>query len=335
MQRASSVNQARVHNGYHYPRSLLTAIRSGIDFSRFVKDYDCIDCTFKKYYAVAKSFSKVTATQFRLFCERIGAPISSAPKSIKQLFNPNLIEEVFLVKEYAFDAVKLKNLIWATLQNTDIEIWLRTKVLKLEPISNTKIKVTCDGPEGTVVILAEHVFNCTYSQINQVLKGSNLLLVPLKHELAEIALIEVPEELKNVGITVMDGPFFSTMPFPPRNLHTLSHVRYTPHCSWQDEEREYMDAHEYFNKAPKKSNFPHMIRDAQRYLPIIKECRYIDSLWEVKTILPLSEVDDSRPILFRKNVGLQNLYCVMGAKIDNIYDVLDEIDSMYLSKKVG
>ena len=37
--RASYVNQARVHNGYHYPRSLVTAERSQRNFSRFCRDY--------------------------------------------------------------------------------------------------------------------------------------------------------------------------------------------------------------------------------------------------------------------------------------------------------
>jgi L-2-hydroxyglutarate oxidase LhgO len=38
MSRASYVNQARVHNGYHYPRSFLTALRSSVNFPRFVSD---------------------------------------------------------------------------------------------------------------------------------------------------------------------------------------------------------------------------------------------------------------------------------------------------------
>jgi hypothetical protein len=69
-----------------------------------------------------------------------------------------------------------------------------------------------------------------------------------------------------------------------------------------------------------------MIKDAMRYVPSLKECRYVDSLWEIKTLLPLSETDDSRPILFKKDHGLQNLTCVMGGKIDNIYDVLSEVE---------
>ncbi len=36
--RASYNNQARVHNGYHYPRSFTTAYRSRINLPRFVRD---------------------------------------------------------------------------------------------------------------------------------------------------------------------------------------------------------------------------------------------------------------------------------------------------------
>ncbi len=68
-----------------------------------------------------------------------------------------------------------------------------------------------------------------------------------------------------------------------------------------------------------------MIRDAERYIPRLKDCRYVDSLWEVKTVLPQSEVDDSRPILFRRNQGIKNFTCILGAKIDNVYDIPDEL----------
>lgn len=58
--------------------------------------------------------------------------------------------------------------------------------------------------------------------------------VPLKHGLTELALVEVPDRHRGLGVTVMDGPCFSLMPFPARGLHTLSHVRYTPHAHWYD-----------------------------------------------------------------------------------------------------
>ena len=39
LSRASAINQARVHTGFHYPRSLSTAIRSLINMPRFVLEF--------------------------------------------------------------------------------------------------------------------------------------------------------------------------------------------------------------------------------------------------------------------------------------------------------
>jgi hypothetical protein len=86
-----------------------------------------------------------------------------------------------------------------------------------------------------------------------------------------------------------------------------------------------MDGHLHLRSSPSKTRFEYMVRDARRYLPLLGDARHVDSLWEIKTVLPASEVDDSRPILFRPDHGLKNLICVMGGKIDNIFDVLQEL----------
>ena len=130
-----------------------------------------------------------------------------------------------------------------------------------------------------------------------------------------------------MGITLMCGPFFSVMPFPARGLHSLSHVRYTPHAAWPEGTTVYRPAYAEMAERPRESHYPWMVRDAARFLPLLSECRYEDSLWEIKTVLPRSEVDDSRPILFRRDHGLTNLHCVLGAKIDNIFDLFDELNS--------
>ena len=66
-----------------------------------------------------------------------------------------------------------------------------------------------------------------------------------------------------------------------------------------------------------------MRRDAERYVPALRECTYVRSLWEIKTILPQSGVNDSRPILFKRDPSSPNVISILGSKIDNIYD-LDE-----------
>lgn len=334
LQRASYANQARVHAGYHYPRSLLTGIRSRINFPRFVQDFqDCIDDTFAKYYAIGRNFSKVTAVQFKRFCDRIGAYITPAPRHVKALFNPQHIEDVFLTHEYAFDAVKLKVKLLAALQEHQIDIRLNTEALAVSGATSggaalhsnnappCRLLVLARASTETYQIPAQNVYNCTYSRLNTLLVNSHLPPIPLKHELTEIALVEPPPHLKQMGITVMCGPFFSIMPFPPRNLHSFSHVRYTPHGEWHARPNFVPDAYEILRHPP-ESNYLRMLKDAQRYIPSLHECRYVDSLWEIKTVLPKSEVDDSRPILLKEDYGLPGLTCIMGGKVDNVYDVL-------------
>jgi len=327
--RASYANQARVHNGYHYPRSILTALRSRINFPKFVNDYpDAIFTEFEQYYAIGKYFSKVTANQYQVFMERIGAEIYPAPKKVRDLLNPTFVEDIFAVKEFAFDAIKLKDHILQEIQTLNIQLNLNTRVKK---VSNThdgiEVQVEAiNNKNEDINIHASRVYNCTYSHINQLLRDSNINVLPLKHELTEMALINMPEELHRIGITVMCGPFFSFMPFPSTNFHTLSHVRYTPHSHWLDNESDYRDAYLLLNQHNPKSNANQMLKDAQRYIPAINKSHYVSSIWELKTILPTSETDDSRPIMIKKDYGIKGLTCILGGKIDNIYDVLLEID---------
>ncbi len=321
MQRASYGNQARVHMGYHYPRSLVTAFRSLANFPRFVADFrKAIKDDFDKYYAIAKVGSKVNAKQFYEIYNKMGAPISKAPIGVKALFNERLTEEVFKVKEYAFDAQVLKNIILEKIDESGCELRLKTKVSSVKDQCNS-INVVLSSGE---VLDAKYVFNCTYSSLNTILKDSDLDLLNLKHEIAEIALIELPDELKKISITVMDGAFFSIMPFPARGLNSFSHVRYTPHTSWIDKE-SYQNGHNLLESYHKKTNFPYMLNDAKRFIPLLSEVKYIDSIFEVKTVHIKNENDDGRPILFAKDYGIKNFSNIMGGKIDNIYEIIDTI----------
>ena len=69
-----------------------------------------------------------------------------------------------------------------------------------------------------------------------------------------------------------------------------------------------------------------MIKDAQRYLPLLKGIENKQSLFEVRTVLREYEVNDGRPILFKKDYGIKGFHVVMGGKIDNVYDILEGIE---------
>ena len=313
--RASANNQARVHGGYHYPRSILTGLRSRLNYPRFVAEFaSCIDRSFHHYYAVAHRQSHVTARQFETFCERIGARLSPAPAEVCAWFDAEMIEKVYEVEEHAFDADLLRAAMRERLQEARVDLQLATRAMRAAP-----------GELHTDrgVLRARWIFNCTYSAVNELLAASGARCLPLRHELAEVALIEPPPALRGCAVTVMCGPFFSLMPFPAQRLYSLTHVRYTPHFAWEER-----TAPAGPPPPPSGSRAAHMLKDAQRYVPAMSMARHVRSLFEVKTVLPQSEHDDSRPILFKPCAELSGLVSVMGGKIDNVYDLPRELDGL-------
>lgn len=312
--RASYNNQARIHNGYHYPRSYMTALRSHVNYSRFISDFkDAVADKYLMIYAIAANNSKVTADQYVKFCKSIGIPLSPASKNINKLFNDRLIEDVFVVDEAVFNAAKLRNILKKRLSLAGVKIVYQKEVTKVTSAGRLLTLYLKNG----ISIKGRIVYNCTYSGINQILTNSSLPKLPLKHELTEMPLIQMPPGLKNMGITIMDGPFFSVMPFPDAKVHTIHHVRYTPH---------YSTLENLNSSYSPNSEFIFMIKDATRYIPELNKVKYRTSIYETKSVLIRDEVTDARPILFRKDYVIKNFHVILGAKIDNIYDVIEEIN---------
>src|SRR5579859_2475132 len=298
MARASLLNQARVHHGYHYPRSILTSLRSQKNYARFVREYrDCLDQTFAHYYAIARG-SKVSAAQFVEFCRRIGAPIEPAPERIRRLFDKTRVEAVFAVEECAFDATKLRGAVKSRLAaaGVDVKVGTTASLKGGDELRGRNAGAESGGalrggtagkghPAGvelrngeTRVVTADTVVNATYSGVNDILGAAGAEEIPLKYEMTELALVEPPAELEGAAVTVMDGAYFSIMPYPSRRLFTLSHVRYTPHYATERGSAG----------RPLATHFTHMILDAARYLPAMRSARYVESLWEMKAIMPRS-----------------------------------------------
>jgi glycine/D-amino acid oxidase-like deaminating enzyme len=324
--RASANNQARVHNGYHYPRSFTTAYRSRVNLPRFVADYpDAMVRDFTKLYAIARRNSNVTAAHFQRFCGQIGASLQPAPSALRKLFDARLIEEVYLVEEYAFDYTALRRRAQADLEQANVTCHFNCTVRSLRCDAGGLVADFEFRPGELGSIEAGLVFNCTYSGLNQFggeFPGTKLVL---KHEITEMALMLAPPALAKVGVTVMDGAYFSMMPYPSRGMHSLSHVRYTPHEHWLDQPRT--DPFQRLSTLKRETRVDRMVRDVARYMPAIRDAVYQDSLFEVKTVLIKNEGDDGRPILFERHADMPGCYSILGGKLDNIYDVLEKLDA--------
>lgn len=314
--RASLINQARVHNGYHYPRSYPTALSSHNHYKKFCEEYsDCINTNFKKIYAIAKKNSYVNSVQFEKFCENIDIALEKPSAKISSLFSTDLIESLYLVDEVAFDANKMqKTLLEELAKFKNVEIIFNTKVHRLS-VEGELARLETKNFQ----YMAKKVFNATYAGINELLSKSQYETLDFKLELTEIALISPPEELKKLGITVMDGQYFSTMPYPAFDCHSLTHVRYTPHAHWYEKEK-CLNTYAIADKEY-KSKWKYMLYDAKRYLPSIDKSKYLGSKFTIKAIVSRNEANDGRPIVIKEHVQEPLIVTILGSKIDNIYDL--------------
>jgi hypothetical protein len=133
----------------------------------------------------------------------------------------------------------------------------------------------------------------------------------------------------------MDGPFFSFMPFPDRNLNTLTHVRYTPHTNVQETcDQAPPNPYTLFDGLNVASNVSYMLHDVARFMPDIAAANYKDSLFEIKTVLQKNEGDDGRPILFEVDPASPRVLSILGSKLDNIYDAHAAIDAHLAAHKL-
>lgn len=332
--RASYINQARVHQGYHYPRSLSTALKSAGYFERFNIDFAyCINSEFDQIYATSAQYSWSDREQFKKFCKAARIPCEELNPD--KYFFPGSCDGAFRTREYTYDAMILKNSLLQELElfSGKAEIKYRAKINRIERSQDLFTIQTENGD----LFHSPFILNAAYAGINQILSLAGMENFRLKYELCEIILCDVNETLKPVGITVMDGPFFSIMPFGKTGLHSLTSVTFTPHttCSenipvfpCQNIKKDYCSEIRLGNCSSCTSKpataFPYMERLARKYMNDSYQFTYNRSLFSIKPILRRSEIDDSRPTIIRCFSKNPTFVSVLSGKINTVYD-LDEV----------
>ncbi|MBT3509242.1 MAG: NAD(P)/FAD-dependent oxidoreductase [Nitrospina sp.] len=327
--RASCINQARVHQGYHYPRSLSTAITSAKYFNRFVKDFEAaINNKFKKIYAISNRSSFTSNRQFLRFCEFCHIPAKPVDPSL--YFNPKTVEGAYESEEFAFDPGLVKEILLERNKKfKNITYYFN------EQLTNTHEDKPYFNLEFTsgLKIKSQGIFNCTYASVNQILDLFGFDLFDIKYEICEVALCSVDPKMQNLGITMMDGPFFSIMPYGKNVLHTLTAVEFTPrrtsenqlpHFSCQDSVADCApNILQNCNTCPSKpkSSYKDMWQLAFKYLKPEFKVDYKGSLFAIKPILKFSEMDDSRPTIVQTYSENPKFITVLSGKANAIYEL--------------
>jgi len=324
--RGSYINQARVHNGYHYPRSYATASKCAGYYRRFISDFgECIDSTFTKVYAVASAFSWTNGGQFRAFCDNLKLRCEEIIKD--KFFNPWTIDKAFITEESSFDAHLIRDKLYGQAVKT-CDFRFGHFIERIEKCGGYYVISLEDGSE----FKSGFVLNATYAGTNQIHTLLGLPPLLIKYELCEVVICQVSDNLKDVGITVMDGPFFSVMPFGKRGCHSITTVSHTPHVtaygplpsfSCQKGASCLPMRLQNCNTCPFRptSAFPEILQTARKYLVNTIDINFQESLFTLKPILKASEIDDSRPTLVRQYSEYPHFYTVFSGKINAMYDL--------------
>lgn len=331
--RATYINQARVHMGYHYPRSYSTAIKSAGYFERFHKDYSFSELIeFDQIYATSANFSWTNAEQFRKFCKNANIKCEDVPT--QKYFKDGLCDGCFLTREYTYDAKILRDYFLEEIAKYEnVEIKYNSDIKKITKKKEMYEIELANGEEYE----SGFVLNATYASVNQILNMLGYEPFKIKYELCEIILCSVSENLKNTGITVMDGPFFSIMPFGKTGYHSLTSVTFTPHVTSYDALPTFdcqKNSNGYCTKeklgncndcpAKPESAWSYMSNLAKKYLKDEYEFKYEGSLFSMKPILKASEIDDSRPTVIKQFSTNPTFVSVLSGKVNTVFD-LDEV----------
>ena len=327
--RASYINQARVHNGYHYPRSLHTALKSTKYYQKFSEDFGfAINGKFKKIYAISNRFSHASADDFKRFCNIVGIPCTETQSST--YFKDDVVESAFLTEETSMDAKIIVKYLQEKINDyKNIKVKYNFDLLAVE---HNDTSYTLVNKSDNTKYTSEFVVNTTYASVNQVIEKFGYDKFSIKYEIAELCLCDVSSNIKKVGLTVMDGPFFSLMPFGKTGYHSLSSVHFTPHKTSYEKLPKF-NCMQGTNCSPlqlencnlcinkPKTKWNKMSQLSKKYLINDIKYKFSESLVAIKPILKISEVSDSRPTVIHKHSQNPYFISVLSGKFNTIYDL--------------
>ena len=271
---------------------------------------------------------------------------------MERYFNEGSCDGAFLTQEYTYDAFILRDYLLDELRKyPNVELRCGREIQRIVKGASTyEIYALHKGVEEHYE--APFILNATYASVNQVLgkiedcsgQGSNVGESALsnepfkiKYELCEIILCKVDDKLRDIGLTVMDGPFFSIMPFGKTGYHSLTSVTFTPHKTSYDVTprfpcRKGGSCEGYWlgncNSCENKpeSAWEYMSALARKYMRPEYEFTYEKSLFSMKPILKASEVDDSRPTVIKYASKSPTFLSVLSGKINTVYDLDEFLD---------
>lgn len=303
LKNASSINQYRLHRGYHYPRSLDTAVSAKHGTETFLNEYPCSVDISNQHYAIASFGSKVSSDEYETFMDGVSLEYDEVSLD---LVNTDNIDKIYKVNEGLFDPKKLYGLCKAKLDTSNINVLYNTEFSRLDELKY------------------DYVVNATYANLNSISDRQRTY----QFELCEKPIIKLPKKYKGVGIVVMDGPFTCIDPYGDTDYHIVGNVVHAIHKSsigtYPSIPNKYKPL---LNKGiienPSITNWDLFKQTLSDFFMGVDDVEHIGSMFTIRTVLADRDFDDARPSIVERESDSK--YLVFSGKISTAVDTANEL----------
>mgnify|MGYP001218242173 CR=1 FL=1 len=286
MNGSSFATHNRANKGYHYPRSTKTANECKKGWEYFNKKYsDCFENISNSYYIIEKT-SKTSFNSFYKFLKenKYDFKVKNPPN---MSLNKKFITGSFEVFEGCFDHVKLTKKTIKLIKKYKINTFQNFEFDKL--IKNKNNFVIISKLKKKITRKYDLIINCTYSDINHVLKKFGIRERKNLYKTQYTFIPVVKTKKKIPGLTVIDGPYLTIMPYSSKKNHYLLY-----------------DVINSISKKPiskqnKLYRYKRMLKRFNKYFPDDHNFKLVDFLDGTRPI-PKKNTGDRRSTIIQKNM---------------------------------
>ena len=321
---ASLNNQNRLHLGYHYPRDDNTARQCIKGFEKFKLAFsNCVLGDFQNNYYISSRDSKVSMLEYEQFCRRVGLPISPVSENF-DIKVQNIIGGLS-TDEVVYDSRLLAQEVKELLSQSDVSMFCEHDITSVSKDDSNKFNLN----SGNVKVgQFDKVINCTYANYNKFNKDLGLEDQLLQYEYTLVPIIkwlDVP-----VGITIMDGPFMTVLPFGLSGNSLLYHVEHTviqsevSHNLNQDWLSKSTSPTNYIDK---DHHFKKMMEACIEFVPDLSTAELVGFLEGPRVVFSGKDSTDERPSVINV-LDKDGFFSVFSGKIDHSIWVADQVTEM-------
>jgi hypothetical protein len=313
---ASDINQCRVHRGYHYPRSNSTVkevLHANISFTE--EFGEAIMNNTENYYCISKKDSLISGDQFTKFCNENNLEYEFSTPSI---INKDSIELCVKVKENLFDHSILKKICWNKLKENNVNVHLNTEVT------------------DEIFQKYDFIIICTYGQTGNLFEKFPNYQKEYQYEVCEKIFVKLPPVFNDISVLVMDGPFMGIDPIGDTGMFIIGDVVHTVRQrsvgKYPIIDKKYKP---FLNKGiiknPSISKFKQFIESGIRFMPELKNAKYVGSSFCIKSTLPnVDKTDERHTIIEEIN---EKIMTVFSGKIPTCVEAAKTIERILENKK--